>query len=312
MPEETKLERKIYFYWVNAGRDTTTGDRRPFDANRYLEIIRSLAPGEDGLYMPVYRSTDHLLGVVDELGKHPKMRWVRARRADLPEVELAGQFDYLNIDERAGLADKSHVVFFEDNVIGADFNSRAPRMTALARYLIKKADSPNLAIEYLVARDVLQRLDNLESIHLLDLRVTDPQLSSLSNTPFFGSFQAMMSQFGAYDVEVILRKKGRTSEDLKGLKGILKRLARSANRRQEGAGEASPEKLRVHGRTTAGDELEELDLLNSRLHAVESIQRIQTRSRVLDSLDSYRAIEAAYKEMRDEIKSAVSYRLAAP
>lgn len=299
------IERNIYFYWINAGRDPKTGRWKDFDVRPYLETIRQLAPGEDGLYLPIAKTSDHLICAVDDLGKRPKARWVRARRSDLPEVELEGKFDPLTIADKAGLADKCHVVFFDDNVVAAEFNTRAPRMPAFARYLIKKSDAPNIAIEHLLARDVLSKLQQLESIHMLDLRVADPQLPVLQDTPFHESFKSLMTKFDAWDVEVVLRRKRNSDEDLKGMKGILRKLARAAGRRGEGA---SPEKLKVKGRPIGGDEDAELDLLNSRLCSVQSIGRIRTRSRVLDAEDAYRAIEDAYKELSSDIKDAVSFR----
>jgi hypothetical protein len=305
MPD-AEIERQIYFYWINAGRDED-GEYNDFDVKPYLETIRSLAPGEDGLYMPVAKTSDHLLAAVDNVGAKSHVRWFRARRSELPEVELDGTFENLRIADKAGLADKTHIVFFADNIVGADFNMRAPRVSSFARYLSKKGGSKPVTIEHLITRDALERLNRLETINVLDLRVTDPQLPNLDGTPFFKTFRSMMKDYGAYDVEVVLRKRRRSDENLSGLKGMLRSLVR---RQPDDQRDQGVEKLKVKGLTAGADGVDEIDLLSSRLGAVANIQRIQTRSRVLDAQDAYNKIERAYKDLRDDIASAVSYRIA--
>jgi hypothetical protein len=304
MPQKVnEIERKIYFYWVNAGRERTTGSRRHLDIRELLVRVNQLPPTDDGLYEPIRGTGDHNLAVVDDLGQVPKVRWVRSRYGDLPESERRGKFGAIELAEDAGIAYKCHLVFFPDGVVGADSNNRAPSVPAFARYLIKKVDAPPFAIENMISRDALRRLDAMDAIHLLDLRVTDPQLHVLDETPFYPSFRGLMTSFGAYDVEVILRKKRRGDEDLRGVKKILRSLAR----RGDASETSAPEKLYVKG--VSSGERDEFDLLSNRIQMVYAIRTIAQRSRVLDPVDAYEAIQSAYRESEQEIHQAVSYRV---
>ena len=63
------------------------------------------------------------------------MLFCQIRRTGLPQLEQAGTVSDLKIADNAGLVEAVHVVFFPDNIVGADFNFYGPRLSRLGYYL---------------------------------------------------------------------------------------------------------------------------------------------------------------------------------
>jgi hypothetical protein len=91
----------------------------------------------------------------------------------LPQLEQAGTVSDLDIGLDAGLLEPVHVVFFTDNIVGADFNFYGPRLSRLGYYLrIKSTNAVPLATFHpLLRNDVAEQLDHLTELRLFDLKV---------------------------------------------------------------------------------------------------------------------------------------------
>ena len=127
-----------------------------------------------------------VFALVDSAGTPIKLRFVRSRRADLPQMEEDGAVKELAIPKHAGVADSTHLVFFAKGLVGADWNYHGPRATALAHYINVKTEPASLiSIRPLLRADLASALDRLQSVRVLDLKIRSsyiPTVRDVSGT----------------------------------------------------------------------------------------------------------------------------------
>ena len=102
---------------------------------------------------------------------------VESRRNGLPQVEQAGNISDLALPPDSGLLEAIHVVFFPNNIVGAEYNHFAPRLSSLANYLHDKSARA-------IARPIFRSLLRGDSARQLD-RLVDLQLFDFSIVPSY-------------------------------------------------------------------------------------------------------------------------------
>jgi hypothetical protein len=120
--EEPTIERRIHFFRADIGIDDG-GHPLQYDAVPALMAIakRPFADGKAGRYL--VDEDGNAVCAWPAAGKSPRsLRFCQIRRTGLPQLEQAGQVSDLNIAAEAGLLEPIHVIFFDDNIVGADFN----------------------------------------------------------------------------------------------------------------------------------------------------------------------------------------------
>jgi hypothetical protein len=229
------------------------------------------------------------------------------RRSDLPEVEEAGRLSPLELAENAGLAERTHLVFFRDRVVGADFNFYGPRPTTFAEFHNRKlhGEFDPISIQPLLSRDVTDRLNRLEDIRLVDFKVLRPFVDDVRsiNRSLADGLEALASIADAQTIHVTLAPAPYSRDALGRLgtvKSILRRILRSSSAVDDTAG------LKVRGRDPETESVETIDLLKSQLLTHKQVIRLGPRGRTLDPDDAYRAIQEAYRDLRDDIRVAAS------
>lgn len=109
-------ERRIVFYRADGGLDD---DGRPLlvDLAAALEHIGSLPFDDDGRYLA--GSNDVITcSWVDHVGNPSRLRLANIRRSGLPQVEEVGNLLPLEIAERQGIADQTHISLFSREIDG--------------------------------------------------------------------------------------------------------------------------------------------------------------------------------------------------
>lgn len=301
------IERKIYFYRVDAGLDEA-GRPLPFNSTRVLQHIDSLPWTRQGRYW-VDNEGKVTCCWVDALGLPHRVRIGNIRRTELPQVEETGVLSPLDIPPRSGIAEQIHVVFFNNNIVGADFNYYGPRISRLSYYLHEKARGicpPLVNFKPLLRQNVLEELDRLGRIRLFNLRISASYAATvaLADRDLGSAFEAAARVGEAEELEIILKPAQHSRSWLsERLHPIIRRLAG----RQDLQLEASRFKVRGQNRTTG--QIEEIDLLNDKLIAKRRILQIDERTRALDRDSAYAAIEDAFDELRDNLIAAAGVEL---
>lgn len=298
------VERKIYFYRVDAGLDEA-GRPVPFDPAPTLRHIDKLPFTDNGRYLSAAADYDTCCWV--DRTTPGRLRLGNVRRAGLPQVERAGSVSPLSIPPRSGLLEETHIAFFPDNIVGTVFNFHGPRISRLAHYFELKANGicPAVTFEPLLRQDIVNQLQRLQDIRLLQLKIRAPYSTTIAQADrdLGNAFEAAARAGDAEELEIILRPPRYSRRPLSnGLMATVRRLTGREDLREEVS------KFVVKGYDPELDRVELVDILNDYLIARKRIVLIDNRTRALDAESAYRAIEEAYKDLRGELLHAAGVR----
>ena len=298
------LERKIYFFIVDAGVDDG-GRPIPFDAQPAINSIDSLPFTNDGRYEP---ETDGnalcLLSRPSSAGT--TAQFCRIRRTGFPQLERGGHITDLLLDPDAGLLESIHVVFFPNNVVGAEYNHYGPRLSRLANYLRLKVPDvvPSLAFRPLLRGDAARKLESLVDLRHLDFSVLPPYAEFVRQTDpslgeAFAANRRVLERPKVLQVTLNPENQERIGF-LNRMRGPLRQLIGHDGLRE------NAKRLQVKGKSTDADRVETIDLLKDHLIVTKRIVRLNPRSRALNSDATFQAIREAHEELRPDIDLAAS------
>ena len=85
-------------------------------------------------------------------------------------LEQAGNISDLVLDADAGLLEAIHVVFFPNNIVGAEYNHFGPRVSRLGSYLHEKSSEAvaRAAFRPILCGDAANQLDRLSDLRVLN------------------------------------------------------------------------------------------------------------------------------------------------
>lgn len=296
------ISRKIHFYHADVGRDEL-GDPIPFDPSGALQHINNnlqFDPTDaDSRYFPL-DSGNSLCLWIDKATLRHRFRLGLIRRSGLPDLDDGGTLTDLPILQEQGLAELIHIVVFDNNIVGVDFNSHGPRLNRLSEYFLAKSGSPTLDVKFkhLLDPDVINRLDAVREIRLFHLEYSPKYADILVKAAPSMRDTLVASRIAgiAKKVAVILKFEKGTGES--GLLGFAKTLLK--NKSLEGV---STLKLRGVMDDTGAVEL--IDVLHDRLVAEVDIKLRSETGRALDEKSAYSSIEAAYGKLEKKLQRAV-------
>jgi hypothetical protein len=282
------IERSIYFYNV----DPDDGEEwKRADVLRALDALR----GEDRL---LSLGNDNYAWVkVDHIPRgreHGRARFFRDRRSNLPGWALDGTINELDIPERAGLVEPTHIVFAGDGLLAAEYNHFAPRITSAFAQLLRQKLAMGLRIGTYVQGDIIEQLDRLTYIQYLELSVVPtPELEAeMRNAGTFGRAAAELASVdGGRRAHLQLSGDKRSHSWTDEARGFVKRVANMGAKDETKI-------LRVEGFDPATGGVEVVDLLKQKLVRHVDMPRSQQRSRVLNISSAYRYIEDSIREAR--------------
>ncbi len=299
-----EVERKIHFYRVEGERDDE-GNLLPYDPVPVLDRINSLPEdterrldrGDGNSSMCwVHRATPSQ--------RFERLRLATVRRSALPSVESRGRISFLDLAEDAGLADMTHVVFFDNNIAGADFNFYGPRLNRLAEYMAIKAEGvgPLVSFSTLLNPDVAEKLNNFEEVRLVDYRIrsADAEVLREKHESLFRAIAGIRNLGEAGEVGLVLKPEKHKRENIgQDPLDMVKGMANDDEIRN------SSTRFVVKG--VDGDGLiSEVDILNDQLLARKKVLRMSGQYRTIIPESAFAAIEEAYDEMGPDIGRAAA------
>jgi hypothetical protein len=292
------VERKILFYEIHTGNDPSTKLPYPFNVLPALQHIETLPFTDAGRYS---RWFDGAVSAawLDRLSPAPiRIRLGHVRRQGLPMAENAGQLSKIPLAPKGGLAEATHIVFFPDRIIGADFNFHGPRISRLPTYLHDKAPGllPAFSVLPLLRADVVARLRGLRDITMLRLKIKTAAVGRVPTKSLRTAFSRVSDLAASQNIEVILRASR---------EGSLGRRFRNAIRSLAGNADfsGSAQTFKVKGRKGDGDS-DAVDVLKDHLVSTQRILVASQDTRALDPNSAYAAIEDAYAQMKADLAAA--------
>jgi hypothetical protein len=299
--DKSCIKRKIYFYKINAGRNSA-GKPIDYDVKSVLEAIDGLSFQTDARYLKDEDGFE-ICCLIDELSSPQKVRFCKIRRDDFPQIEHRGNLADLEIPEESGLAECVHVIFFPENIVGLEYNYDGPRTARISDYLYAKAKNISAktpVFEQLLQQDAIAKLEHMRTVRRFSLKIRESLFSSVkqADESLASAFQAARDLGQASEIELILsvgRRKGTLGTKVL---DVAKRLLilRDTNNDLIGG--------EIKGYNDAGN-IEIIDLLNAKLVTEKCIPRHRARTSVPRSELVYAAIEEAYNELKDQFPIAL-------
>jgi hypothetical protein len=296
------IEREIHFFRVDAGLDTS---RRPlpFDPRPSLVHINKLKFVNNNLQKSRYwHDEDKVIACwVESLDNPVKISLGTIRRNDLPQMELQGELTSLEIPEYSGLVEQTHVVFFDNNIVGCDFNFYGPRISRLAYYLAEKAVGiapETIHFNQILRQDIFEKLRKFSILKSFDIKVRSSYANVIRDADenLGAALDSAYKAGDADEIEIVLkasrRSKGWLNENLL---STIDKLLRKRETRYETS------KFEIRGYTNESSSLKVLNLLSDDLIVKKSILKKDRRSGALNSKAAYDAIMEAHNEVKDEI-----------
>ena len=242
---------------------------------------------------------------VDRTDSPQQFQLGQIRRSGLPRLEHQGAVEDLSIPEDSGLVEAVHIVCFDDNILGSEFNFYGPRVSRLSRYLHAKSRGlcPEISLEPLLRNDAADALGRLRGLRLFHLKIRASYIARMTEADetLGQAFKAARDVGGADELEVVLRprKYSRGLLDAR-LLSVVRRLARQPELRTEAS------KFQLKGVTDDAGSVEFVDMLRAQFVSQKRIVRQSARGRALRSDSAYEAIREAYDELKEELLEATA------
>lgn len=296
-------ERSVYFF--RAEGTGSDGAPQQFDPSAVFTHLKSLPFTDQGLYRENDDGSKHAVWV-DKLTPNVAVRYGVVRHTGLPTVERTGKLLPLPIAANDGLCEPIHVVFFDNDIVGAEFNFHGPRLTKLAEYVREKAKAvvpDHLRFGMLLKKDPIGFLDQVSPLKLLDLKIKASAVAEAKKVGGMNPFAAVeaLENFGQADtIEVLLRASRKKDVGLAGT--VQDFIRRMVTKKKLDLTEA----FSISGPSTETGRTVTFDLLAEHLIAKKQMVSLDGRSRAIASDSAYLKIREAYKELKDELEKAPS------
>jgi hypothetical protein len=298
------ISRTIYFYRVDSGLKPT-GEPISFDPIPILEHIDKLQFDFEGKYLSDINGRI-ICCWADSKQMPCKCRLGSIRRDDLPGVENQGEITALEIPERSGLVEQTHIVFLGNDIAGCDFNYYGPRISKFANYVADKAVgiAPSIVnFKPIIRRDIYKQLKKMKYLKMFQLKIHAPFAETIKDIDqnLAEAFEGAKKAGDADIIELILRQSRQSKGWLaEGLLETAQKLVRQQDIQYESY------KFVVNGYDEEQEKVVTLDLLSDRLIIKKTIARMEVRSRTLSKTAAYAAIISAYNGSKEEILHSAS------
>ncbi|MGC2657898.1 MAG: DUF6731 family protein [Bryobacteraceae bacterium] len=286
------VEKKVFFYRVFVDGEQV-GRPAQFNFAQITHRLNRLPYSEEGRYEA--DEDDAIISCF--VDNDSRIRFGKIRRSNLPPIADGPNVTAIQVPPQAGLFECCHVVYFGNGVIGAEFNSYAPRVGGrFPDYLRRKAGlEESIEILPIVRGSPLEAFRRLQSVRSITIKVATTEARQLANSEG-GLIARIASASGRAGVEMLEltlgTSRGRARTLAQDILAPFERLLRMPNIRE--AIDKLNAKGYVRGRTSA----EVIDLLEDDLVVSKQFLRETLRTKTLDSQDAYAKIEQAYGEVR--------------
>lgn len=302
MADDT-IDRNVYFYriYVHPAEDGSVPELSIRDALNEVDGLEFVQNSTDinSRYSDAGNATVAAWPLIT--GAKNRLGMGRIRRTDLPGIEDRGKIKRLDLARTAGVVDTTHIQFFANGIVGAEYNFYGPRATGFSAYCQEKLPGvPHFRLHPLLNRKAMEQLNSIEDVRLVSIRIKPSHLQLLSQIQesLPDAFEAVAGQFGVDAIDVVLRgpkKKSLRRTILTRLKALIRSTDTPAD---------AFEAFHVRGTSAESGEVEMFDLLRDRFIVEKTVAKMPGRTRRVDSDSMFSAIEQAYNANRSELESA--------
>ena len=236
---------------------------------------------------------------------YPSIQFCLSRRSALPQKERGGDILDLGMQPEEGLVEAIHIVFFEKNVIGCEYNHYAPRVSKLPVYLLKKIKD----FELLKLNPLLRGTPEEAAEKLLDLRVMELDVTHAFVDALPGDASvlrdALNSQLrlveGSERISLVLKFDRNSRFDaLLSVWDDMKQIIRWPGYREEA------ERFKARGLLKDINRVRTVDFLSDALVGEADFECVDVRSRAIDPVKAVETIHSVRLTMGDELDAVAA------
>jgi len=312
MTDPGTTKRSIYFFRVRVAPDTN-GRAQEFNPDEAVRRIAELSFARNitGASSAYHTYQDGSAVAVWPLPQTPAprvgLKLGGLRRQNLPHLEDGGNLDALNLQVGKNLAELTHMVFFKEKkqlIVASEANFFGPRPTRFPYYLQAKfSDMPQIFLELLVNEHMAKKLNTLEDIRLLRLKLRRSNADVLkeASPSLAKALQAACEDADAPVFELTLRADERSRQALNpSLIDMVKNIIGL------GLVDRGREEIVVRGYSNETSRVEEFDLLKDRAVVKTVVMKESEKSRNVDSEDMISKMIESYEGEKSWLLKAPS------
>lgn len=220
------------------------------------------------------------------------------KKRDLPCLEEKGKTEPLEIADKS-LFEPTHMMLFDNNILGAEFNYYGPRASGLKSYILK------LAQTYVDTVDVIQlpnpnfseTLDKMGNIKLFELRVhrNFGELFKEEDPGIFNILGAITKSTDSEEIGVYIR----SSKHIRGIKW------RNLINFFKKGDLTSINKAEVKAVNTDTNRVEPFNLLEQHIISTKRVVRHDDRYKRVDSSSMFAAIKSSFNDKKSDIDGII-------
>lgn len=290
------VDKKISFYKL-----VLEQNGKPIDPIVVFSKIKSLNIKKGERYLRIKDGKFYSMMFSDEekdLHFPMKIIFGLRKKKDLPCLEEGGETEPLDIADKA-LFEPTHIMLFNNNILGVEFNYQGPKSSGLKTYLLKMAREhvDYVDVIQLVKPDFLDTLHSIGDIKLFNLYVHKNfgELFKQASPSIYHSLKSLNKIGDTQEIGVHLRSsKHIKGYDWKKIFNVFKNEDVSAINKAE-----------LKAINTETNKLEPINLLDQYIISHKEVVKQDDKYKRVDSEQMFNAIKSSFLDNQSEIKGIV-------
>ncbi len=302
------VRRNIFFYEIRPTRQRDSDWR--LNIRDLVTALSALTDNDRVRRVQSITGESYEFVQVVNNGPQPAIAFVRCREHGLPMLARLVSLEPFEIEGDGQLAELTHAVFFDNHIIGAEYNNYGPGLTALADYFRAKVPEilpPNdrVKIAALVNDDQLNLLRRAKLVKSIDVKMGPQLLRTGGGVSSGSSVRTFLRQASSgYKAEHFgISMRNRKGLDMSEVLGLIDwALGQGGNSLN-----AASATVELEDGTT-----QPLNLLRTRVGIAREMELINDKARSIAHESAHAQIVAAFDVVEDQIRAASSLRTYGP
>lgn len=300
-----EVQRKIKFYRQSLGNKA---NGEPISIN-YQEIVEHLDALDGNQRILDIGDGITVLCKVHQKTSPYKIRFIKVKTKDLPKI-MDEAYNESDLEEGKGISESSHVVLFENNVVGLEYNRNGPSFFWINDYIKTKAEDfcKDLSYGQLIWPSKLEQLNKLDNLLRVELKVK--QSFDVERGEVFNdgdnlkiALEALQNMNNVGELSLTLTSDdSRKREGWDGLGANLRKTVKDLLTQHSKT--SGLKTLKVKGVNSENQNREEINILESLLIVNKKFIKLDG-SRSVSSNDAFDKIVQAHTEKKGQIIKAV-------
>ena len=293
--------RNVFFYEIRPTRRIDVDWR--LDVSTLIQALAVLPDDQRIVEAEGGTGDSYEFAQVIHSAPNPTIAYVRCREHGLPMLARQATLEPLQIAADRQLAELTHAVFFENHIVGAEYNHYGPRISTLAGYLGKTVpqclpSNRKVKVTPLISNQVLDLLRNAKTINNISLVMAPQLLDAVQAVQHLSGRDALRQMSTGYGAQRI----GLEMQSREGLRGDeVVGLVNWAFEQGSALLSSATAVVKLEDGTR-----QPINLLRTRIGAQQEMELIGPSARSIAHTSAHEQIVAAFDSLEEQIQAATS------